>query len=179
MSLWGSLLLTHIYRWAALGSSWQPHPEEPPALLAAHLEDAGSVGRPPGIEQVVLPCAHEPLPCGGTKSSFMSPNQAQQLDPSGRACPGCETHGGDEAATSLPPMRQGNTKGSLAPAASIAPGGMDTPFLAVIHQGQGWLQDICPQCNEPCNTRPEVEVASMRFQSKGGKERRAYRRRRI
>lgn len=29
------------------------------------LEDASAVWSPPGIEQVVLPCAHEPLPTVG------------------------------------------------------------------------------------------------------------------
>lgn len=32
---------------------------------AEYLENAGSVGRPPGVEQVVLPGAHEPAPWGG------------------------------------------------------------------------------------------------------------------
>lgn len=45
-------------------------PPLPLCSCSAHLEDAGAVGGAPGVEQVVLPCAHEPLPCrrdtGGT-----------------------------------------------------------------------------------------------------------------
>lgn len=41
------------------GFPWDAHPG------LSYLEDAGSVGRPPGVEQVVLPSAHKPLPCAG------------------------------------------------------------------------------------------------------------------
>uniref|UniRef100_A0A8C2TBW8 Uncharacterized protein n=1 Tax=Coturnix japonica TaxID=93934 RepID=A0A8C2TBW8_COTJA len=39
----------------------------------AHLEDAGSIRGAPGVEQVVLPRAHKPLPCGRRQSSRVGP----------------------------------------------------------------------------------------------------------
>lgn len=75
-----------------IGSTWWPNdaapnleapgmvqelpnpPPCPPQKAPTHLEDARSVGRPPGVEQVVLPRAHEPFPCGRSRRRQQGPS---------------------------------------------------------------------------------------------------------
>lgn len=50
-----------------------------PALVV-YLEDAGAVGSPPGVQQVVLPRAHEPFTCRHSSTSTLILNPQPPAD---------------------------------------------------------------------------------------------------